>query len=200
MFSFVQCIRNGLEIKKMNNTKSQPRCTPDRDSRYMALSWIYAGFSKDPSTQVGACIVSSDNMPLGMGYNGPPRQFPDHEVIWDRPSKENPDAISKYDLVVHAEINAIDHSFGQNLRNATLYVTALPCPDCMLDIVRHGISRVVYFDYQSSKNSMLQNSSWRDKTFDKARRGRVSLTKFEGNVNWVLDWVAHLKQLEIFGS
>lgn len=178
--------------------KAQPRQTPDRDSKYMGLAWFHAGFSKDPNTQVGAQIVGSNNMPLGSGYNGPPRKMHDISVVWDRPSKEDPDAISKYDLIVHAEINAIDHSCFNDLTDAVLYVTALPCPACMLEIVRKEISRVVYFDFQSSKNSSLRNNKWKEKTLEIANYGGVCMDKFEGSINWMLDWTAYLKKLGIF--
>ena len=174
------------------------RQTPERDSRYMGLAWIHAGFSKDPNTQVGACIVSENNYLLGTGYNGPPRKMSDKDVIWSRPSKENPDGLSKYDLIVHAEINAIDHCCTNNLQNSTLYVTALPCPKCMLEIVRKEIKRVVYYDYQSGKSSSLQNTQWREKSIEIAKLGGVDIEQFTKSVAWVLDWTAHLKQLGIF--
>jgi dCMP deaminase len=178
--------------------KVSPRQTPDRDSKYMGLAWIHAGLSKDPNTQVGACIVSNSNYLLGTGYNGPPRNMQDNEVIWERPSKENPDDISKYDLIVHAEINAIDHCYTWDLSNSTLYVTALPCPKCMLEIVRKSISRVVYFDFQSGQSSSLQNNAWRKKSLEIAALGRVNVDKFVGSINWVPDWVYNLKQFGIF--
>lgn len=181
-------------------TKTQPRPTPDRDSRYMGLAWLHAGFSKDPSTQVGAQIVSSDNYPLGSGYNGPPRKMRDNEVIWDRPSKEDPDALSKYDLMVHAEINAIKHSCGASLVDSTLYVTAMPCPKCMLRLVEEEIGRIVYFDYQSEAGSMLQNAKWRDKSLRMAQMGGIRMEQFKGNINWVLDWANHMKELGVFGE
>lgn len=178
--------------------KTQPRQTPDRDSKYMGLAWFHAGFSKDPNTQVGAQIVGPNNIPLGSGYNGPPRKMEDQNVVWDRPSKDNPSLISKYDLIVHAEINAIDHSHSSDLRDAVLYVTALPCPSCMLEIVRKEISRVVYYNFQSGKNSSLQNTKWREKTLEIARCGGVRMDKFEGSINWMLDWTIYLKQIGIF--
>lgn len=179
-------------------SKTKPRQTPDRDSKYMGLAWMHAGFSKDPSTQVGAQIVGPDNIPYGSGYNGPPRRMKDTEVIWDRPSKDESEILSKYDIMVHAEINAIDHSSAYDLTDSTLYTTALPCPDCMLAIIRTPIMRVVYFDYQSVGTSSLRNEAWRAKTFEKARLGRVRLEKFTGNINWLQDWVANLKRLSIF--
>lgn len=178
--------------------KALPRQIPSRDEKYMGLAWFHASFSKDPNTQVGAQLVGSDNKPLGSGYNGPPRRMSDLNVVWDRPSKANPEALSKYDLIVHAEINAIDHSNNLPLNDATLYVTALPCPSCMLEIVRKEISRVVYFDFQSGKNSTLQNVHWKEKTLEIANLGKVDIEQFEGSLNWIMDWTFKLKDLEIF--
>ena len=179
-------------------SKSQPRQTPDRDAKYMGLAWFHAGFSKDPNTQVGACIVSNSNHLLGTGYNGPPRKMEDKEMIWDRPNKDNEDLLSKYDLIVHAEINAIDQCCAWDLSDSTLYVTALPCPKCMLEIVRKSISKVIYFDFQSVKSSSLQNTAWRQKSLEIAALGDVCVEKFTGSLNWVPDWVANLKQFGIF--
>lgn len=178
--------------------KIPPRETPDRDSKYMGLAWIHAGFSKDPSTQVGAVIVDQYNQPLGSGYNGPPRLIDDTSFSWCRPSKDAPDEFSKYDIMVHAEINAIDHSCARDFSGATLYVTALPCPDCMLEIVRKEISRVVYYDYQSTKNSSLQNAAWRTKSFEIAKMAGIKVEKFDGDINWIADWVMRLKGIGIF--
>lgn len=183
----------------MSDKKVQPRETPDRDSRYMGLAWIHAAFSKDPSTQVGAMIVSEDNYPLGSGYNGPPRNADDKEVPWDRPPKDDPEAYSKYDIVVHAEANAIDHVCNQGaICDSTLYVTSLPCNNCMKEIGRKGIKRVVYMDYQSSKSSSLQNAKWREKTFETARLCGVSMEKFEGHIGWIIEWVDKMKQMGVF--
>jgi dCMP deaminase len=180
------------------SVKVLPRQTPERDSRYMGLAWLHAGFSKDPNTQVGACIVSEKNYLVGTGYNGPPRKISDEEVIWERPSKDNLDGLSKYDLIVHAEINAIDHCCAHDLSNATLYVTALPCPKCMLEIVRKEISRVVFFDFQSGKSSSLQNVQWRTKSLEIANFGGVRVEKFQKSIAWIQDWTTNLKNLGVF--
>lgn len=179
------------------DNRVQPRVVPERDVKYMGEAWMKAAFSKDPSTQVGAVVVGHNNMPLGSGYNGPPRLINDTAFSWERPPKDDPDAFSKYDVVVHAEINAIDHSMS-SVVGATLYVTAMPCPDCMLEIIRKEISRVVYYDFQSSNNSSLQNSFWREKSLKLAQMGGVRMDKFQGNLNWLADWTRHLKDLGIF--
>jgi len=173
-----------------------PRPVPDRDSKYMGLAWIHAGFSKDPNTQVGAQIVSAYNQPLGSGYNGPPRLIDDDTLDWGRSIKKAD--VSRYDVIVHAEINAIDHTGCADLTGATLYVTALPCPSCMLEIIRKEIERVLYFDFQGDANSSLQNASWCEKSLKMARMANIQIEKFTGNINWVADWSQHLKELGIF--
>ena len=178
----------------MSENKVPPRETPDRDSRYMGLAWVYAGFSKDPHTQVGAVVVNEYNCLLGIGYNGPPRLIDDDSISWDRST--DPEEVTRYDVVVHAESNAIDHSCG-DVTGATIYVTALPCPRCMLEIVRHEIGRVVYFDFQGDSNSSLQNASWRDKSMNIAK-SVVKVEKFKGDVSWIADWNERLRRLGIF--
>lgn len=181
-------------------TKVVPRTTPCRDEKYMGLAWLHAGFSKDPNTQVGAQLVDSNNKPLGSGYNGPPRLMPDDEVLWHRPPPEDLDVLSKYDLMVHAEKNAIKHSKGHDLTAATLYVTALPCHRCMLDIANEEIARIVYMEYQSTNGSMLQNAKWRHKTFWIAEKCGINLERFSGSIGWVDNWTQHLLNLGIMAS
>lgn len=176
-----------------------PRQVPERDFKYMGLAWVHAGFSKDPNTQVGAQIVSSDNEPLGSGYNGPPSLIEDNSFSWDRPQPGD-ESVNRYDLVKHAEVNAISHSTGFDLKNATLYVTALPCPKCMLDIIDAKIGRVVYYDFQGDKNSSLQNSAWVNKSLDMAKRAGIRLEKFQGSVTWIADWTENLKRLGVFDN
>jgi dCMP deaminase len=169
--------------------KVPPRLTPDRDSKYMGLAWMMAGFSKDPSTQIGSMIINSDNRPLGWGYNGPPRAIDDNSFSWERPEK--------YDYVKHAEDNALCHSHGC-LDEATLYVTGLPCKACMLDIVDAGIKRVVYMDKRYDAASMQAQQDDINRVHDIAQKAGVKLEKFKGNIGWIQDWVMHLKGLGIF--
>jgi dCMP deaminase len=172
-----------------------PRDVADRDSKYMGLAWIWAGFSKDPNTQIGAQIVDQHNIPLGSGYNGPPRLIDDDSFSWER--RQDDDALSKYDVVIHAEINAIKHSFGHNLSNATIYVTGFPCKDCMKAIIQEEIERIVYFDYKSDSDSMLQKTQM-NKSENIARLAGMTIQKFNGNINWMCDWIDYLKLRGIF--
>lgn len=184
----------------MNTEKKiPPRHVPDRDCKYMGLAWFYASFSKDPNTQVGAIIVGENNRPLGFGYNGPPRPINDESFSWERP--KNPDDFSKYDLIVHAEINAIDHSCYQDwaLKEATLYVTAMPCPRCMQDIIRKEFARVVYMDLpRKDPASTMNNAKWRERSLHIAKLANLEMDKFEGNLSWMPDWMLQLKELGVF--
>lgn len=180
--------------------KVSPRFVPDRDSKYMGLAWMHAGFSKDPNTQVGAQIVSVYNEPLGSGYNGPPAKINDKSFCWKRPAPEERHLFSKYDVIVHAEKNAINRCCGYDLSNSTLYVTAFPCKDCMLDIANANISRIVYMDNRSDKNSMLQNTDERDISLKIASMARIKIELFAGSILWVADWVEKMKLMGVFGA
>lgn len=110
------------------------------DEYFMGLAHLSAKRSKDPSTQVGACIVSPDKRVVGIGYNGFPNGCDDDVFPWDR---EGSFANTKYPFVVHAELNAILNS-TQNLKGCSLYVSLFPCNECAKAIIQSGISRIVY--------------------------------------------------------
>ena len=182
----------------MAKKKLPPRQTPDRDSKYMGEAWMVAAFSKDRNTQVGAKIVTDDNEPLGSGYNGPPPQIPDDSFSWARPEPDDPpDQVNKNDLVIHAEINAMRRSQGYDLSNATLYVTAFPCKECMKEIVANGVGRIVYTDFRSN-GGVLQDDTQRKKAEQIAALAGIKMEKFKGNIGWLADWVEVLKRKGVF--
>lgn len=113
------------------------------DDYFMAVAKLSGMRSKDPNTQVGACIVSSDNRILSIGYNGAPNGFPDEKFPWDREGKP---CETKYLFVVHAERNAIlnFHGSRRDLVGATIYVDLFPCNECAKEIAQAGIKEVVY--------------------------------------------------------
>ena len=96
--------------------------------------------SKDPSTQVGAVIVSGEHRVVSIGYNGFPNGCSDDEFPWDR---EGDFGATKYPYVVHAELNAILNS-KNDLRGCSIYVSLFPCNECAKAIIQSGISRIVY--------------------------------------------------------
>ena len=113
------------------------------DEFFMGIAKLSAGRSKDPNTQVGACIVSSDNRVLSCGYNGTPNNFDDGEFPWDR---EGDPLKTKYMFVCHAEANAIDNFRGykKEFEGARIYVDLFPCNECAKKIVQSGIKEVIY--------------------------------------------------------
>ena len=110
---------------------------------FMGIAKLSAMRSKDPNTQVGACIVSSDNRILSIGYNGCPNGFSDDEFPWEREGKP---LETKYLYVCHAEMNAILNYRGnrKELENAKIYVDLFPCNECAKIIIQSGIKEVIY--------------------------------------------------------
>ncbi len=112
------------------------------DEYFMGVAKLSAMRSKDPNTQVGCCIVSSDNKILSMGYNGLPIGCSDDEFPW---GKNDPDEYNnKYLYVAHSELNAILNYRGGSLDGAKMYVTLFPCNECAKAIIQAGIKTIVY--------------------------------------------------------
>ena len=113
------------------------------DEYFMGIAQLSAMRSKDPNTQVGACIVSQENKILSMGYNGFPKGCDDDEYPWNR---EGDLCDSKYAYVTHSELNAILNYRGGSLEGTKLYVTLFPCNECAKAIIQAGIKTIVYKD------------------------------------------------------
>ena len=111
------------------------------DEYFMGVALLAAMRSKDPNTQVGACIVDSENRILSTGYNGFPSGCSDDEYPWERDGKFGE---TKYPFVVHAELNAILNARGKNLTGSKIYVALFPCNECAKAIIQSGIKEIVY--------------------------------------------------------
>ncbi len=111
------------------------------DEYFMGIALLSAERSKDPGTQVGACIVSPDKKILSMGYNGMPRGCHDTLMPWAR---EGAPQDTKYMFVCHAELNAILNYDGTSLRGSTIYTTLFPCNECTKALIQAGIKEVIY--------------------------------------------------------
>ena len=110
---------------------------------FMGIAVMSAMRSKDPSTQVGACIVDQDHKVVSIGYNGMPAGIDEDKIPWGH--GEGLD--SKYPYVCHAEFNAILNArHGGSLKGCTVYVTLFPCNECAKAIVQTGIKEIVYLD------------------------------------------------------
>ena len=108
-----------------------------------------SGFrSKDPNTQVGACIVSEDNKILSVGYNGFPMGCSDDDFPWER---EGESLDTKYFFVAHSELNAILNYRGLGLDGSKIYVSLFPCNECAKAIIQAGIKTIIYADDKYAK-------------------------------------------------
>lgn len=147
------------------------------DEYFMGIALLSSMRSKDPSTQVGACIVNPDKRILSMGYNGMPRCCSDDEFPWDK----NDDPLnSKYLYVCHAELNAILNCAVGGVRGCTVYTTLFPCNECAKAIIQSGISEVVYMsDKYSDSDSVLASKRMFDTAGVKYRLYNMSNKNLE---------------------
>lgn len=113
------------------------------DEYFMGVAKLSGMRSKDPNTQVGACIVSDSNKILSMGYNGFPVGCSDDEFPWAR---EGEPLDNKYLYTTHSELNAILNLSRRQLEGAKLYVTLFPCNECAKAIIQAGIRTLIYDD------------------------------------------------------
>lgn len=125
----------------------------DWDTYFMLIAKISSMRSKDPNTQVGACIVNDDKKIVSCGYNGAPTGFSDEIMPWNR---EGEFSETKYPYVCHAELNAILNS-NADLRGNTIYVDLFPCNECAKAIIQCGIKKVIYLSdkYNGTKENIV---------------------------------------------
>ena len=123
------------------------------DEYFMGVAQLAAKRSKDPSTQVGACIVSPDHKILSIGYNGFPIGCSDDEFPWEK-TDTTPEH-NKYLYSTHSELNAILNYRGGSLEGTRLYVTLFPCNECAKAIIQSGIRKQRCFGFGSSNGKYL---------------------------------------------
>ena len=131
------------------------------DTYFMGIAQLSSKRSKDPKTQVGACIVNHENKIVGIGYNGFPKGISDDDFPWQ---DQGYYLQTKYPFVVHAEANAILNA-SQNLNDCKLFVTLFPCNECTKLIIQSGIKELVYVsnkdegkDFQIASRKMLEKA------------------------------------------
>ena len=149
------------------------------DDYFMGIALLAAKRSKDPNTQVGACIVSGDapngfnhNTILSVGYNGLPIGCSDDLFPWER---EGDFLDTKYPFVVHAELNAILNARGKSLVGSKIYVALFPCNECCKAIIQSGIREVIYLSNKYADSYAVKAST---KMFEAAG---VKLTQLKTN-------------------
>ena len=113
------------------------------DEYFMGVASLASKRSKDPNTQVGACIVDSQKYIISVGYNGMPLGCSDDEFPWER---QGGTLDTKYAYVTHAELNAILNSKTANLEGSTVYVTLFPCNECTKALIQKRVGKIVYLD------------------------------------------------------
>lgn len=127
------------------------------DQYFMGIAMLSRERSKDPNTQVGACIVGEDNRILSVGYNGMPQGCEDDDMPWGRDGSA---LDSKYMFVCHAELNAILNYRGTgSMKGARVYVTLFPCNECAKAIIQSGIKEVIYRDNKYPDSDSVKAST-----------------------------------------
>ncbi|XP_072756939.1 deoxycytidylate deaminase [Anoplolepis gracilipes] len=151
------------EISFKRDLNSKRTSYIDWDEYFMAIAFLSAKRSKDPCTQVGACIVNNDKRIVGIGYNGMPMGCDDTEFPWGKSSRNSLD--TKYLYVCHAEINAVLNKNSSNVKDCTMYVALFPCNECAKVIIQSGIRQVIYM---SDKNAHKVEAIAAKRMFDAA--------------------------------
>ena len=142
------------------------------DEYFMGIAILSSMRSKDPNTQVGACIVNRSNKIMSVGYNGLPIGCDDDTFPWERSG--NSSLQTKYPFVCHAELNAILNHAGGSLADCKIYVALFPCNECAKAIIQSGIKEVIYL---SDKYAESESTIASKKMFDAAG---VKYTKLTG--------------------
>ncbi|XP_065320168.1 deoxycytidylate deaminase-like isoform X2 [Gordionus sp. m RMFG-2023] len=125
---------------KFGNTKRQGYLS--WDEYFMSIALLSAQRSKDPNTQVGACLINMDKKIIGIGYNGMPTGCSDDDLPWAREATNVLD--TKYMYVCHAELNCILNKNSNDSKNSTMYITLFPCNECAKLIIQAGVKRIIY--------------------------------------------------------
>lgn len=153
------------------------------DDYFMGVSLLAADRSKDPSTQVGACIVSDDNRILSTGYNGFPQGCSDDDFPWNRDESKGE---TKYNFVVHAELNAILNAGGKSLVGSRIFVSLFPCHECAKAIIQSGVKEVVYLS-DKYNGTVSDNASKRMLNAAGVKLTKIKPTKAQIVLNFDID-------------
>jgi len=125
------------------------------DDYFMGVALLSAQRSKDPNTQVGACIVDPKNKIVGVGYNGFPTGCSDDEFPWNR---EGEYLETKYPYICHAELNAVINKISADLYDCRLYVALFPCNECAKVIIQAGMTEVIYLSDKYAETDAVKAS------------------------------------------
>ncbi|XP_052078730.1 deoxycytidylate deaminase-like [Mytilus californianus] len=149
------------------------------DEYFMALAFLSAQRSKDPKTQVGACIVNEDKRIVGMGYNGMPNNCKDEEFPWGKGQTAED---NKHLYVCHAELNAVVNKIQSDIRGCSMYVTLFPCNECAKIIVQSRLKKVIYYkmpEIPKDKTKAQEKDEIRKAVEKMFEHGNIELKKYE---------------------
>jgi len=152
------------------------------DEYFMAVALLSAQRSKDPNTQVGACVANEQNRIVGVGYNGFPAGCSDDVLPWDR---QGPFLETKYPYVCHAELNAVLNAISTDLRNCRIYVGLFPCNECTKVILQSGIKEIIYLSDKYKDTDQVKASKIMLDTSQHISYRRLKTTRKELTVNFV---------------
>lgn len=125
------------------------------DEYFMSVALLSAQRSKDPNTQVGACVANEYNKIVGVGYNGFPCGCSDDDLPW---SREGSFLETKYPYVCHAELNAVLNAISPNLQGCRIYVGLFPCNECTKVILQAGIQEIIYLSDKYKETDAVKAS------------------------------------------
>ncbi|MBS1512170.1 MAG: dCMP deaminase family protein [Bacteroidetes bacterium] len=147
------------------------------DEYFMGVALLSACRSKDPNTQVGACIVNEKNKIVGAGYNGLPTGCSDDEFPWE---KQGEFLSTKYPYICHAELNAILNNIGMDLQGCKIYTALFPCNECAKAIIQSGITEVIYLSDKYEGTDVFKASKFMlDKAGVRYRKVKAQIKKLE---------------------
>ena len=144
------------------------------DEYFMGVALLSAHRSKDPNTQVGACIVNNKNKIVGAGYNGLPIGCDDNDFPWE---KQGNFLHTKYPYICHAELNAILNNIGMDLQGCKIYTALFPCNECAKAIIQSGIAEVIYLsDKYAGTDTAKASRMMLDKTGITCRKVNTAMS------------------------
>jgi dCMP deaminase len=114
------------------------------DQYFMEIAEVVARRSEDINHKVGCVAVRADNTIASTGYNGAP---PGIKVDWENREEKNK-------RVIHAEQNSLKYCKPNEIQK--LYVTLMPCGNCILAIAAYGIKTIIYKDEYHRDDSAVQ--------------------------------------------
>ena len=151
------------------------------DEYFMGVALLSAKRSKDPNTQVGACIVNKKNKIVGAGYNGLPIGCDDDEFSWE---KQGDYLNTKYPYICHAELNAILNNIGMDLQGCKIYSTLFPCNECAKAIIQAGIVEVIFLSDKYNGSETAKASKFMlDKAGVSCRKVTSQITELKLSFN-----------------